>query len=481
MNPTATVLGSPPRLTRRTDRWRAIVPFAAAAAIWLLPHAGFDGRRWGLLCLFGATISALITRPLPAGAVVLIAITSGTLLRLFSLQEALAGFANVTVWLIVAAFLFSRALVQTRLGERIAYGIVRRIGGSPLRLGYSIVLADLAMAPMTPSNTARAGGILFPITLNVARAFGSEPGPTASRIGAFLMKTLYQGDLVVSAMFLTATAPNPLVAEFARQGAGVELTWLTWAAAAFLPGVVGLAIVPYVVYRLCPPDLRETKAAQSLAADRLAAMGPITRRERVMLMVFSLVLLMWLSSEWHGISATTVAYLGLTMLLLTRVLEWGDLLDEKGAWDALIWFGGLMMLAAQLDDAGFPEAFANATAALFGGWSWWWALVALVVVYVYSHYAFASLVAHTTAMFPAFFAVAIGLGAPPLVAALALGFFSALNAATTHYGTGPAPIVFGAGYLTQAEWWRVGFLISLLHLAIWLPLGLLWWKAIGLW
>jgi divalent anion:Na+ symporter, DASS family len=457
------------------------VPLVFGAVIWVLPHAGFSPRSWGLLCLFGATICALITRPLPSGAMVLTAVTTGIFLGLITLQDALSGFANVTVWLIVAAFLFARAFVQTRLGERIAYTIVRRLGGSPLRLGYSIVLADLVMAPMTPSNTARAGGILFPITLNVARAFGSEPGPTASRIGAFLMKTLYQGDLVVSAMFLTATAPNPLVAELARQGSGTEVSWMTWALAASVPGVVGLVLVPYVVYRLCPPTLHETAAAQTLAEERLQAMGPMTRRERFMLTVFSLVLVLWLSSEWHGFSATAVAYLGLTLLLLTRVLDWQDLLDEKGAWDALIWFGGLVMLASQLDKAGFPRAFAETAAGLVGGWPWWFALAALMIVYLYSHYAFASLVAHVTAMFPAFFAVAIGLGAPPLLAALAFGFFSSLNAATTHYGTGPAPIVFGAGYLTQAQWWRVGFLVSLVHLAIWLPIGFLWWKIIGLW
>ena len=371
--------------------------------------------------------------------------------------------------------------MQTRLGERIAYNIVWRIGRSPLRLGYAIVLADLAMAPMTPSNTARAGGILFPITLNVARAFGSEPGPTAPRIGAFLMKTLYQGDLVVSAMFLTATAPNPLVAELARQGSGTDVPWMTWAVAASVPGLVGLVLVPYVVYRLCPPAVHETAAAQALAAEHLRTMGPIARRERVMVVVFSIVLLLWLSSEWHGVSATAVACLGLTTLLVTRVLQWQDLLDEKGAWDALIWFGGLVMLASQFDKAGFPKALADTAAGLVSGWPWWWALAALVVVYVYSHYVFASLVAHVTAMFPAFFAVAIGLGAPPLLAALVLGFFSSLNAATTHYGTGPAPIVFGAGYLTQAQWWRVGFLMSLVHLAIWLPIGFLWWKVIGLW
>ncbi len=165
------------------NAWRWLVPLLVAGAIWMLPHAGFGPRQWGLLCLFAATVSSLIARPLPAGAMVLIALTVGVFLGVLTLQEALAGFANVTVWLIVAAFLFAKGFVQTRLGERIAYLIIRHLGGSPIRLGYSIVLADLAMAPMTPSNTARAGGILFPITLNLARAFGSEPGPTAGRIG----------------------------------------------------------------------------------------------------------------------------------------------------------------------------------------------------------------------------------------------------------------------------------------------------------
>jgi DASS family divalent anion:Na+ symporter len=458
-----------------------VVPVALAGIILTLPHAGFDARAWGLLSLFTATIAALITRPLPTGAVVVVSLTIGTLARVFTIQEALSGFANVTVWLIVSAFMFARGFIQTRLGERIAYTIVERLGGSPLRLGYSIVLADLVMAPMTPSNTARAGGVLFPIALNVARAFGSEPGPTASRIGAYLMKTLYQGDLVVSAMFLTATAPNPLVAGIARQSSGTEVTWLMWATAAAVPGLIGLIVIPYAVYRLCPPSIADTSAAQRLAAERLKSMGPLTSPERVMLGVFALVLVLWLSSEWHGISPTAVAWLGLAVLMVTRVLAWQDVLDERGAWDALIWFGGLMMLAAQLDRAGFPRAFADAAAGLVAGWPWWWAIAALLVVYLYSHYAFASLVAHVTAMFPAFFAVSLALGAPPLLTALAFGFFSSLNAAITHYGTGPAPIIFGAGYLTQPQWWRIGFVISLLHLAIWLPVGFLWWKALGLW
>jgi DASS family divalent anion:Na+ symporter len=408
-------------------------------------------------------------------------IAAGALLRLFSIQEGLSGYGNVTVWLILAAFLFARGLVVTRLGERIAYGNVRRVGGSPLGLGYAIVLADLVMAPMTASNTARAGGILFPITLNVARVFGSEPGPTAPRIGRFLLLALYHGDLVVSAMFLTACAPNPLVADVVRQQSAARLTWTVWAAAASVPGIVALAVIPYLVYRLAPPVDIDTGAARTLAAERLAEMGPLTGRERGMLVIFSIVLALWIAGDWLAVSPTTAALAGVALLLLAGVLEWRDIVEEKSGWDVFVWFGGLMMLAGQLERAGFPKAFAQSLAGAVHGWPWWWALVLMLAVYLYAHYAFASLVAHVTAMLPAFFAASLALGAPPLVAAVAFGVLSNVNAAMTHYGTGPAPIVFGAGYVPQPAWWRIGFLVSLAHLAIWLPIGFLWWKVLGLW
>jgi DASS family divalent anion:Na+ symporter len=337
------------------------------------------------------------------------------------------------------------------------------------------------MAPMTASNTARAGGILFPITVNVARVFGSEPGPTAPRIGRFLLLALYHGDLVVSAMFLTACAPNPLVADVVRHGSAVRLTWTTWALAASVPGAVAVAVIPYLVYRLAPPSAIDTTAARTLAADRLAGMGPMSWRERGMLLVFTLVLALWIAGDWLDISPTTAALAGVALLLLARVLDWHDIVDERGGWDVFVWFGGLMMLAAQLEKAGFPKAFAQALAGMLHGWPWQWALVVMLVVYMYAHYAFASLVAHVTAMLPAFFATAIVLGAPPLAAAVAFGVFSNVNAAMTHYGTGPAPIVFGAGYVSQPAWWRVGFVVSLAHLAIWLPIGFVWWKVLGLW
>jgi DASS family divalent anion:Na+ symporter len=105
----------------------------------------------------------------------------------------------------------------------------------------------------------------------------------------------------------------------------------------------------------------------------------------------------------------------------------------------------------------------------------------IALAYLYAHYGFASMTAQVTALYPSFLAAALLTGVSPLVAALALAYFSNLDAALTHYGTGSAPIFFGAGYVSQGKWWRVGFLVSLLNVVIWLGVGSLWWKILGWW
>ncbi|HEX4949354.1 MAG TPA: anion permease [Blastocatellia bacterium] len=461
--------------------WRGLVPLIVALIIWLLPHAGFDTKSWGLLCIFAATIAGLITQPMPAGAVVIISITIANTLGIVTIQEALSGFANATVWLIVAAFIFATGFRQTRLGERIAYLVIAAFGKSSLRLGYSLVIADLIVAPVTASNTARSGGVIFPIAQGIAQAFDSKPGATADRLGAFLMKALYQGNVVTSAMFMTAMAANPLIVELTKQTAQVQLGWTQWAIAAAVPGALSLALVPLMVYRLHPPEIRQTESARAFARERLQAMGPMSRGEKLLLAVIVPVLSLWITESWHGLSATTVAYIGVASLLLLRVLAWADILAERGAWDILIWFGGIVMLADKLGKVGLLKAFSQAVATLVTGWRWPLALVLLLVVYNYTHYVFASATAHVTAMFPAFLVVALAVGAPPLLAALSLAFFSNLNAALTHYGTGSAVVIFGAGYVSQARWWHIGFVLSLVHLLLWIGVGFGWWKLLGLW
>ncbi|RKZ15059.1 anion permease, partial [bacterium] len=158
-----------------------------------------------------------------------------------------------------------------------------------------------------------------------------------------------------------------------------------------------------------------------------------------------------------------------------------DVLSETGAWDTLVWFAALVMMATNLNTLGLIPWFGTTIGELVGDIPWVAAFLILALAYFYSHYLFASNTAHISAMYAAFLAVAIAVGAPPMLAALVLAFFGNLMSSMTHYGTGPAPVFFGSGYVDMGTWWKLGFLISVVNIVIWLGIGGLWWKVLGLW
>jgi len=465
------------RLWRRTG-----IPAVLALAVWFLPApSGVPATAMHLLAIFLGTIAGIILKPLPMGAVAMVGIAATAVTGTLTVDQALSGFGNRVIWLIVLAFFISRGFIKTGLGARIAYLFMAFLGHRSLGLGYGLVATDLVLAPAIPSNTARAGGVVFPILRAVAEAYDSRPEDgTGERIGAFLTLAAFQGTVVTSAMFLTAMAANPLAVELASVQ-GIRITWAGWALAASLPGLLSLAIIPWILYRLFPPRIRETPRARTLARERLKAMGTLRGSEWIMMCCFALLLVMWILGEPLGIHPTATALLGLVVLLMTGVLTWRDVLAESGAWNTLVWFSALVMMASFLTELGLIPWFSEVVGGAFGGSGWIWAFLGLSLVYFYSHYFFASNTAHVSAMYAPFLGAAVVVGTPPLLAALVLAFFSNLFSSTTHYGTGPAPVLFGSGFVEVGDWWRLGFLVSLVNLAVWLGLGSLWWKVLGLW
>lgn len=199
-----------------------------------------------------------------------------------------------------------------------------------------------------------------------------------------------------------------------------------------------------------------------------------------MLTAFIMLLVMWVfGSSWH-LDATVAAFIGLSFLLLSQVLTWDDVKSEKGAWDTMVWFSALVMMAEGLNQLGFIAWFSVLVKSELMGLAWFWAFPLVILVYYYSHYIFASATAHVAAMYAALLAVALAVGVPGKLAALMLGFTGSLYGVLTHYGHGPAPILFGVGYVDLKDWWKLGFLFSIILILIWMGTGALWWKILGL-
>ncbi|MBY0025957.1 anion permease [Priestia aryabhattai] len=460
-----------------------LICLAIGLILWFItPPSGLDVKAWHLFAIFVATIVGLIIKPLPLGSVAILSLTIIVLTNTLTLEQSLSGFQNTTIWLIVIAFFISRGFIKTGLGTRVAYIFVRLFGKKTLGLSYSLIVSDLLLSPAMPSNTARAGGIILPIIRSLSETYGSRTGDgTERRVGAFLTKVSFQGDMITSAMFVTAMAANPLAVKMTEQITGQTISWVGWAAAAIVPGIISLIVIPLVIYKLYPPELKETPEASEIAVKKLNEMGPLKKEEWYMIGVFLLLLVLWIFGANLNINATTTAFIGLCTLLLTQVLSWSDIKKEQGAWDTLVWFAVLVMMATFLNDLGMIPWFSDLMKGTVSHMSWMTALIVLAIAYFYSHYFFASNTAHVSAMYAAFLSVIVAAGAPPLLSALILAFFSNLFGCLTHYGSGPAPVFFGSGYVTQQKWWSLGFLISIIHIIIWIGIGGLWWKLIGLW
>lgn len=450
--------------------------------IWFSPKpTGVNLQAWHLFAIFVATILGIILKPLPIGAMSILAMAVATVTKTIDLNDALEGFHNTISWLVVFAFFISRGFIKTRLGERIAYYFVSCFGKKTLGLSYSLLASDLILAPAIPSVTARSGGIVYPIVQGLARSFGSDPVlGTERQIGSFLMKVCYQGSVITSAMFLTAMAANPLLVGLTQQ-AGFQLSWGTWALAAIVPGIITMILLPLLLYVLYPPTIKETPHAAEIAKTKLQELGRIGKQEILMLIVFVCLVVLWVFGTSFGISATLAALIGLSGLLLFAVLDWKDVIHESSAWDTFIWFSILIMLATSLNRLGFTPWFSERVVEIVGGFHWGTAFTLLFLIYFYSHYFFASNTAHVGALYPSFLMVAIGLGVPANLAILSFAFASSLFGGLTQYGSGPAPIYYGSGYIDIKDWWKLGFYISLMNIFIWIVLGAFWWRFLGLW
>jgi len=460
-----------------------LVAFAFGICIWLIPlPTGVEPRAWQLLAVFGGLIVGLIGKALPMGGISFLALTILIVTHTLTMKEAFSGFSHPIIWLVVAAFLISKSFIKTGLGMRMAYHFVALFGKKTLGLCYSITATELFLAPAIPSATARAGGVIFPIVKALAISFGSSPERHSQRlIGSYLILTAYYINLITSAMFITAMAGNPLIVAI-LQDIGINLTWGSWALAASVPGIISLIAVPYIVYLLYPPEIKDTPEAKKLANDQLTKMGPVSLYEWITLTVFIMLITLWIFGEQLlGLESTTVAFMGVCILMITGVLTWDDIKKEHEAWDTLVWFSTLIMIAGFLNTLGLTTWMSHHIQYMLEGTSIFVALPLLIIIYFYTHYLFASNTAHITSMLAAFLTVGIALGAPPYLLALSMAFCSSLFACLTHYGTGCAPILFGSEYVNLKTWWKMGFIMSIFFLVTWVGIGSLWWKVLGLW
>lgn len=460
--------------------WRVAVMAAIVAIAWFggTPE-GLKPQVWQLFGIYLATIVGLVLKPFPVPITVLLGVATSSIL-LSNTKDVLAGYSNTALWLIFAAFALSVAFGKTGLGHRIAYHLVRLFGSTTLRLGYVTAFLDLILSPATPSNTARAAGIVYPINLSIAEAVGSYPGETAKKAGAYLLQNGYFATKVTSFLFATAMAPNYLALDFITKLTGVSLNWAQWAAAMFVPGFIMLMLIPLIGYMYERPSVKDIDN-KKIAADGLAELGPMKASEKGLIVIALLAITGWILPTFDiKIDATSVAIVAMIATFVCGIISWDDLLKTKAAWNTLIWFGGILGLSSALTKGKFFEWLAKYLEAHMNfGLDPFMMLILISIISVVVRYFFASGTAYISAMLPVFLIVGINAGIDPTLLAFIMIGTNAYGGSVTHYGAAPGPIIFSAGYNNVKDWWTVGLISAVVCLVLNYVIGIPWWKITG--
>lgn len=496
-------------LKRHPKAWKTLACIIPALILALIPDPlGVQQGGMIMLGIFVGTIIGFILQPLPNAPVGLIGVAlamvagarwvpahvnaeTGAAVAAtmkwgpLGIKEVLAGFGDSTAWLIAAAFIIADGFVVTGLGRRIALAFLARFGKTPLGLAYGLAGADLVVSPGTPSLTARYGGVVYPLVKSIAKEQGSDPF-TESRLklGSFLTFTSVAVSSLTSALFLTAMAGNPLMANAVKtMNLGFEITWGTWFVAAIVPVAVALVVVPWVAFKLFPPTETKTPDAPAAARTALAEMGPMNVGEKKMLGVFLFLLLAWsidsilmgLGLPKLGIDATMAALVGVALLFILNVVTWPQVVKNTSIWSTLLFYGAAIAMATKMNTLGVTSWVGSSVSSALGGLAWPVAFTVIVLAYFFARYLFASATAHILALYPVFLTAAIAVGTPPMLAA----FFLAIGATNTANGLTPmaggAALTAGqSGMITTSEWFDKNFWLSLAMLAIFAIIGIPW-------
>ena len=466
----------------KTRLQKMLIPVMVASLFFFFPAPdGLNLPAWHLFGIFAGTIFALIFQPFPEPTMLIISITLASIF-VVPLHEILIGYADGMLWLTVVAIMISIGLKKSGLTRRIGLILISKFGKTLLHIGYIFSFIDLLLATSTPASPARTGGLVYPLMEGVIDTCNSTSALSQRKIAGYFTLLAYMISMTTGSLFMTGMAPNLINVKLANDVLGISISWPLWIMGA-LPGFIVFLLIPYVLYIIYKPESVSMDEVRQRAFIELKAVGGFSRNELIVTGVFLLLLVLWATSTVTQLDTTMVAFIGISLMLVFEVIEWDDLVDNKEMWSLLMWFGAILGLSAALTKLGFFSWFAVFLKAGLptAGLSTYTILILIAMLAIFPHYFFVSLTGYVVAFSPMISSFVAATDIPRYPAFFLIAYLMVVSCSVTHYGNALGPFLMGKGYNDKKTWWSTGLLITMMHAVLYLTIGIMYWKLIGLW
>lgn len=463
-------------------RFAKIAVLLSVAGVFFVYPApsGLSVTAWHLFGVFFALILGLILQPYPEPTLLMVVTTLASIFVL-PIEEILVGYTEPMMWLTMIASMIGVGLRKSGLTRRIGLVLISKFGKTTLRIGYILSGIDLLLATSTPSSPARTGGLVYPLAEGVIEISSASNPAGKQRTGAYFTLLAFIASMLSGGLFMTGMGPSLINVKLAQDVLGITVSWPLWTLAA-LPGFIGFLLTPYIVHKLCPPDKLSMAAVRNHAKKELAAMGRISQAEIKAIGIFIIILALWSTGTVTKVDSTLVAFIGISLMLLTGLLEWNDLAKAKEIWSLFVWFGAILGFSAALTKLGFFAWFAGIIKLLLPttGLGPYAILLIVAALAVLPHYFFVSFTGYAVAFSPLIFSFVAATDVPRFPAFFIVAYLMVISCTMTHYGNALGPLLMEKGYNDKKTWWYVGTVITLLHVLLYLTVGIGYWQLIGL-
>lgn len=473
------------------ERWQARVSLMGLVAgpalfllcLWLLPQGEALSPAGRITTGLGVWMAVWwMTEAIPLPATALLPVVAFPLTGVQSTAQTLQPYASDIIFLFMGGFIIGLGMQRWGLHTRLGLSIVRMVGTSPARLVAGFMAATAFMS-MWISNTA-AAMMMLPVGLSVIQLL-QDRTPLSDQtaqvglrhFGTCLLLGIAYGASIGGLGTLIGSPPNLILASFARDQLGMEITMLGWMALG-LPLV--LVLLPltwlWLVKVAFPIRLKVDASTRETLLTDLSSRTPMSRGEIIVLGVFGLTAAGWMLrlplSQWLDLPQLTDAAIAMTGALLLFVLpvdirqrtfamNWETAV--KLPWGILLLFGGGLSLASAISTHGVDAWLASGFSGLAGVPMFWVLLAVTTLVIFLTELTSNTAVANT--LMPVMAAAAVGLGVEPLPLLMAVAL-AASCAFMLPVATPPNAIIYGSGRLAMTDMMKAGFALNLFSLLV---------------
>lgn len=378
--------------------------------------------------LFICMIIWMVLNVWPDFVITLVGLTACVVWKVADFGTVFAPFSGTSVWLVIGAFGISAGVAKSGLLKRLSYMILSVFPENFRGQVLALFSAGFVISPLIPSLNAKAA-VLAPFSAQVSESLGYEKGSKGAR-GLFAVVTIMT--TVVGMAFFSGAVPVATLIGMMPEDVAPTMHWMSWFSGTWVWMVVVMVVCYIAIMVLYRPQSSGAAAQTGIAKSNLAALGKMTRDEKITAVLLAAALLGWMTTKLTGINATLVSMIVLLLMFITGVLKGPDFKNSI-AWTSVVFIGTVYTLASMLSKMGWSSYLAQVLAPVLAPVaSNIWLLVPVICIVVY---VLRILVVSQTAAITIIWAIFGGICA--------------------QYGIHPFPILF-TGYCATLVWHYAG-------------------------